>query len=467
MKNLWKIVKEHYELFGYILITVSLFLACFFRFFVWIVFGLVILFALLLRKETKLIGLLLFLSSFCALLNYTGMLDYFIAGLLILIIWARYLLRVLKREYKINPKTLIPIILLLIYMCLPFHESNGILLIMKLFFLGLLYVVFEERKSIDFQYIVRVFIVGIIISCVFGLFRKLSPLLAAATPYGAGERFLGLTEHPNDLAVNVAIAIGAMLILKYKNKISSLEFWIEFVLLFVFGYLSISRAYILAVVVGITVFAPFYLVQCKTKALKFLGILCAVICIICLVLFNTTQIYIERLFADAANETWRPLSKSFAEFFYSQPEEWQQAVWAGDIYFDPGRSSIYYLYLKDWSSSWQTVWFGRGIARPAIGQMPAHNLFIQELWEEGIIGYIFYAAIILGSINWQKKKPCRPYLPLLIILMPYLFLTMVESSFFDYPALLIIIGAFAFFEQLTGITKKHVGNESMSGIQKL
>ena len=115
MKNLWKIVKEHYELFGYILITVSLFLACFFQFFVWIVFGLVILFALLLRKETKLIGLLLFLSSFCALLNYTGMLDYFIAGLLILIIWAQYLLRVLKSEYKINPKTLIPIILLLIY----------------------------------------------------------------------------------------------------------------------------------------------------------------------------------------------------------------------------------------------------------------------------------------------------------------------------------------------------------------
>jgi hypothetical protein len=477
MKNLWKFVQKYYEIIGYSVLTILLFCACFFPVFAWIVAGYIVIFALLLHKEVKMIGLLLYLNCFYVLFNYQSLfgltLDIVIVGFLIATVFVLYLVRVVKREYKLNWKTLVPIGSFLIYVVLPFHECYWIDFFAMVFFFVILYIVFEERKQIDFRYLVRIFVGGIIISCIFALFRNVSPLLSEKIQlhgYNYGElSFQGLSFHQNTLSGLITLAICAILTLKYKDKISIWELLLTFIPLFIFGYLTLSRAFIFTVFAGMIVFALFYLVKRKLKALLMIGILSVIICSVGGIFSDITRIYIKRvaeeeiypLETQSFNVKINPVNLDYN--FYNQSEDWQAAVWSGQIRFDPGRNDLRELYLIDWSSSNETMWLGRGISRPLIGQMSSHNLLVQELWKHGIVGYIFYALIILGSINWKKLKSLLRYLPILIMLTPYLMKTLVEQCLYDYIELILIITAGSFLGQKETSENKLINNEVEPG----
>lgn len=463
MKNVWKIVKEHYVLLAYSVLTIFLLCACFVPAFAWIAAVMAVSMTVLLRKETQLVGLLLYLNSFYALFNYQTLfgitLDLLVSGSVILMLCGHYIYHVIKREQKLNWKTLVPIGLFMVYMVLPFHECNFADFFGILFFLTLLYVVFERRQQIDFRYIVYVFVSGIIFSCSMALLRDVSPLLTEileVVTCSGGVRFEGFCFHPNILAGILMVAICAILILKYKNKISIYEFLVAFVPMFIFGYLTISRNFLFTALAGIVIFAVLYLVQRKVKAMPLLGIMFVVMALVCLAFFGITKTYIDRIETDnnflmsqIVDTNVNDLDiANLSESFDNQPEAWKQAVLAGKKYFDPGRAGLYEIYLRDWSSSPQTILFGRGASRPLIGKMSAHNLLIQELWKHGLVGYCFYLAMIIGSINWKKIKSIKKYLPGLIILVPYLMTTMIEQCLYDYAKLIVIIVAITFSGQV-------------------
>ncbi len=458
MKKLWGVIKKHQDLLAYSVLSVLLFCACFFSPFAWITAGYAVLLALLWRQETKTIGLILFLDGFYALFYYQKLwglaLNTALARCLMLILFGIYLFRVFKREQKLNWKTLIPIALFLVYVILPFHEWNWGSFATQVFFLLFLYVAFESRKRINCRYVVRVFVVGLIISCVFALFRTVSPLLNekiwVRILWGT-SRFGGLTYHPNILARLIMLAICALFILKHKKQISLTEFLVGFVTLFVFGYLTLSRAFIIATIVGIVTFATFDLLRYKVKALPFLGLILVIMCVIGGIFFNTTKIYLERFPIEPASSyecNFALNTANLDELFVGKSEQWKQDVFAGKVHFDPGRSGLREMYLNDWASSPQTIWLGRGVARPAIGQMAAHNLWIQELWEHGIVGYLLYALIVLSSIKWKKLKQVKHCLAGLIIFIPYFLTTLVEPCLNDYIQLTFVIICFSCLEQL-------------------
>ena len=200
----WEFTKKYYEIIGYVVLTILLFCACFFAAFAWIAAIYAMAFAALLRKETKLVGLLLYLTCFYALFNYqkifTITLDIVLVGYLIVMMLGCYIFRLIKREQSLNWKTLIPIGLFWIYTVLPFHECHWRDFFAMVFFYVLVYVIFEERKQMDFRYITRVLVFGVIVSCVFSLFKNASPLLTEKMDnvyYSGSFRFQGLTYHPN------------------------------------------------------------------------------------------------------------------------------------------------------------------------------------------------------------------------------------------------------------------------------
>ena len=159
MKKLWEDMKEHRELIGYVVLIGLLFGACFADAFAWVAAVFTVLFAGLLHKEDKIVGLLLFTHCFYAIFFYHKVwgisLDIVLVGILTTMLLVLYLVRIFKHEQKLNFKTLIPIGLFLIYVALPFHECSWIDFFALVYFYVLVYVVFEVRRQIDFRHVVR------------------------------------------------------------------------------------------------------------------------------------------------------------------------------------------------------------------------------------------------------------------------------------------------------------------------
>lgn len=461
MKQVWACLKKYYEVIGYGVLTLLLLGACFMPAFAWIAAVYALVFAGVLHHESKIFALMLYLHCFFALFNYQNLwgitLDIVIAGVLIFAIFILYVYRVIKREYKVNWKTLIPIGLFLVYLVLPFHQCYWQDFFAEVFFFVLIYIIFEERKALDFRSIVRVLVLGLLVSCAFALLRKVSPLLEDKIriwDYYGIFRFNGLTFHPNTLYPLIVVAISGMLILFYKNKISMIELIASYVLLFGFGYFTLSRAFLVTSITAVVVFTIVYFVKARGKAILLGGLMLALMCLVGGVFYGTTKAYFNRIsqstdlvvISHAVNGL---TIQGLEDCFDNQPEEWKQAVWAGEIHFDPGRPGLRGLYLRDWSSSPKNVFLGCGISRPQIGQMSAHNLLIQELWKHGLVGYCFYLAMIIGGVNWCRfKQRFKVYLPLLIVLIPYFLITMVEQCLLDYIRVGVILAAVGFLEKI-------------------
>ncbi len=460
MDKALRVFKKYYEVIGYSILTLFLFLACFFRAFSWVSLVYMIIFAFSLHKTEKILGLLFFYNSFKSLFNFNILgtsivLKKFIGGVLIGIICIFYLIKLIKKQRKLNLKILIPIVLFLIYIALPIHECTIVAWISVMIFFAVLYIVYEERTDISFKYIVRLFSLGLVISCVFALFRSISPLLSRelqVVTIGPNIRFEGLYAHPNNLAVCCTLAICSLLILKLKRKISLPEFFGFFVVIFACGYSTLSRNFVISTAIGLVLSAIFYLVKNKKKSFAFIASLIVVIGIICGIFYQNTSIYINRMQGDFSTHFDKPSSSiskeeaSSEQSSYNKSDEWYEAVLNGEITYDPGRKELRKEYIKDWSSSAKTILFGRGISRVHIGNLSSHNLVIQELWKVGIIGYLLYLAMILCSINYKKLKLIKRYLFVLMLLIPYIAISIVEDCNLDYISVSLILMLFGLAE---------------------
>lgn len=482
LKKVWGLIKDKQELIAYTLLTVLLFCALFSPVFTWISAIFAVALAVFWHQETKLVCLMLYINSFYALFNYQKIasvsLDIILIGFITLMLLGCYVYHVIRNKQKINFKTLIPIILFVIYVLLPFHQYNWQDFFAMLFFFILMYVVFERRERFDFYLIARFFVISIIISCFFAMFVDVSPILSenlTTFTYSDITRFQGLSFHPNTLNRFIVMAICCLFVLKYKNKISLIEFLLYFIPLFIFGYLTISRSFVLTALVGTIIFSVFYFLREKIRALPLVSLLLGIMLAVGSVFFGVSKVYIERISEETTNSpailymnlNWKELSiLDLQETFDNQPETWKQDVLAGKVHFDPGRPGLNEIYLRDWSDSPKSIWLGYGISKPLIGQMSSHNLFIQELWKHGIVGCLFYLAIILCAINWKKLKNLKYSLPGLIILVPYLMFTFIEQCLYDYVNLILIVFVFTFLCKNDELEKDHDQDDVKDNISK-
>jgi len=460
MKKLWTAIKNYPDVAGYVILSLLIFGACFSAVFAFIASIYVLLFAFFLRNETKILGLILFVYCFfttfniCyisfhidgALFGYTFL--FLILDILKLVVFLIFLLRVIKKEKKINLKLFIPIVLFLIYMALPMHVCEWEDLIHEVVSYLALYVVFEERNEIKFGYLVRVFISGIIVSCIFGLYYKISPFIAAyISPVWSESgviRYQGLTVHPMQLAGLALIAISALMLMKHKRNISLLEFFILFVPVFIFGYLTISRTFIITIVVGVLLYLIFELFKRKNIASSFIFFVVIALIIGCVMLIfkDVTTTYLVR-FDIAYYESWIPGLE------FGMDEEVFKEFLAGNVPAALNRTDMIKYYLMDWSSSPMSILFGRGISRKAIGGLNSHNILIQKIWEHGLIGFVFYLTILICSINWKKLKEIKNYLFSLILIIPFFMFLMVELINFDFPGYVLSLVSLGFLSNIS------------------
>ncbi len=471
MKKVWAFVKKYYEVIGYAVLSLLLLGACFVQTFAWLAGFAAIVLGILLRNESKIFGLILFMYCFYRIMYIpeilTISLELIVSGVLIFEMFCWYVYRVIKHEYKLNWKTLIPIGLFLVYLVLPFHQCGWREFFAEVFFLGAVYIVFEERLSMDFRALVRVFAAGLLISCVYSTLYSVSPLLYESVTlwwYNGVVRFSGLMYHPNTLNGMVFITICGVLLLYYQKKISLVEMLVEFVSLFVCGYLTLSRAFLVTIIVGVGIFVCLYLIKERKQALVLSVVLVAIMCLVGGLFFHISRAYFERI-SDGLDELPRVqsatvTSQNFQVDFESKSPEEQQAILEGRALYDPGRHGLRQLYWRDWTASPKSILLGYGISKPLIGQMSSHNLYLQELWKHGLIGFGFYLAMIIGAVNWKKIKQCKIYLPILIMLVPYFLVTIVEECFLDFVRIGFMLAALGFLEQIAKQQMSKISTET-------
>ena len=447
MSNVINFVKKNFECLSYVVIVILLLLGCFFEVPMWILTFVGLLCAIFFSYE-KILALYLFITPFEGLFTSTifeGHLFDLITLGLIGILAIRYFYDVIKKGEKLNFKIIIPMAIFLLFCLLPIHNINIKEMLIIASKLGVFYVVYQKREQISITKLTVFFSLGFILSSFLSFLRPWSPRIIEIIPYFVENnyiKFSGLLRHPNTYALLIAICMCSLLYLKLIKKISALYFYLLFIPMFIFGFMTISRNFVIGMGLALLLFIIFYIVKYKKAAFKFLSLsfVIGVVILACLnlevrlylVRFKIAPVEIVQDYIDTSvidEDIYPPLDEVDEDYEYEyKSDEWWDAVYRGEIKHDPGRKGIWEMYLTDWASSPMTILFGRGAGSKSIGQMNAHNLFIQTLWDYGIIGYILLFGIIFSFIDLKafKKQTKKLYL-LILLILPYYVLSMFES----------------------------------------
>lgn len=330
------------------------------------------------------------------------------------IVAIRYFFELIKKEKKINFKTLIPISIFLLYLILPMHKVEFVNFARYCLTYLLVYLVFEYRRELDFKRLTLAFIFGMIFSSLINFLKFCSPTLDIKIPklvsYSGSDyiKFTGLFSHPNDLATNCVLAITALFCCKYMEKFDNITFLTLFSVLFIIGYTSISRGFAMGVGVLLVTFYIMYFIKYKKKALPLLAITTIVFLFLVLIMFNETKVYWYRFI----KENYKLNSKN-NDIIKNKWEDLKNGV-----YFDPGRIGIYKMYIKDIFSSIKTFLFGVGISGTYLGGISAHNFILQSFWYHGFLGIILYGILLLNFIKFNKKASKSHILNVVIFIVP-------------------------------------------------
>lgn len=418
MKTLARFYKAYYEWINYAIIALLCLLCCFFYDATWFLIAFVAVCACFYSTE-KLVALtfVIYLIQMPLLPGLFPILMIFV----MLMFAKNFLIKFFKRKQKIELKTLIVLLSLVVYavvthLIAPYTTFTYFLIFISDIFI--LYFTFLARKEIDVLKIVRIFVAAIIITGVICYVSSLLPRFEEFHSWYIKKGLLknwGMTENPNHYAGAVLIAISSVLALFFFNKIELPEFVISFVMLYVCGYLTISRNFLLSVAVALVVFGICYLVRHGFKALELLIPLCAIVCAVCLLFEGQTFRYFDRI-----NNFYELDSLDQLE---GLSEEEYRLIFAGLMDFNPGRFGIWKIYFKRIFSSPIFTLFGLGVSAVRLGRIHPHNAYIQWLYKLGIVGMAIVCLLIFMMVREEKTKNKKNKIYyFLIAIFPVLFM---------------------------------------------
>ena len=465
------LINGKYALVFFVVLTTLLYLSCFVDWAVFVLIAFVVIFGLFLDVN-NIVAALLFMVSFLVCFSYGDKNIWnYIYIYFVFLLGVRYVLYLFKNEEKltfkqsivvalkrINWKILIPIMALFVYWVLPIHSNVLGTVVGNILDFVVMYLVFEMRKEIKFPYLIQIFCLGIVISCLTSLLQpissRLQEIMVQVPPVNNYTRFAGLTTHPNQLSVFAFIALSLLLFLKYQNKISYINFYALFLAILIFGYCSISRGFIVAFIIALAIFMFMYALKNRKRAIKVFVALACVLFVVGGVFIQETQLNFDRIsnlsdnvvYSDQGNNKEEEIvevdenGKEYVKF----SDDWWVAVYNGEIRYDPGRAALWSEYINDWKSSLQTMLLGRGLSHVYIGCMSPHNLYLLLLWRDGIIGLLLQCAIIISFINFRKLKEIKKYYSILIVLAPYLFSCLFELGFMFFNLLAVLCCVYCF-----------------------
>ncbi len=448
-------LKNYKEIILYSFLIILLFCSCFFYQAVYFSVALIMIMSLFFDINNN-FKLIVFTKCFTCLFKMPNI-SYLYALTMFFIavnLGLRLLINIFKCKRKINYIFLIALFTLIVYLILPIHSTSIKALDSIILEFALLYLLYEYRSEIKLQSLVRTLCYGLIISSLFALFYSVSNRLQNIMPFVVSFnyiRFSGLFTHPNHFASFTVLAISGIYVLRLKNKISLLEFFVLLIPLNLCGICTISRNFIFGNIIASTIFLIFYILKYKRKSYKFILACFILFCCCFAIVPLQSKLLLVRInvLKYESIQNWvnsqPPLDSvvgdvpSADENTEQYSPEWWEKVFNGEIRYDPGRAELWKLYFNDWKSNTKTIFFGRGINAVAIGTMSTHNLFLNILWQNGLVGLLLYLFALISIIKFKFLKHFKKYAYSLIMIASLLFIFMIESNPVGYIGYYFVI----------------------------
>ena len=214
-----------------------------------------------------------------------------VVGALIAVLGIKLVIKLFKKETKLNIPLTIFFGIFVAYLLLQFNFSNITTFCSLLLGLALLYVIWYYKEDISFKELIFIFALGMLASVLIGLFRpingRLQDLVDRFTAFGL-LRFSACAQNVNVFAGELAILLSGFSFLYMKKQIN-IFFWLVYTTTFLILTFTISKSALL-IFLFITVCLIIYsIVQDKKKCYKtILTILC---CWVIVFAFNAFRTY--------------------------------------------------------------------------------------------------------------------------------------------------------------------------------
>lgn len=243
---------------------------------------------------------------------------------------------------------------------------------------------------------------GIIITSFLALFDDVIPRIGYLTAQttirlSAGEyyyRFSGLMENPNYYTIMLSIVLAILCILMIQGKAKILDY-IFFVVLSIFGFMSVSQSFIVTFIVMVVLLMIFY---AKTNPKNLLGIIAILLIMGYVIYMSLDNSTIETILFRTEN----------VDLYSSDVSE-----------ITSGRTELWLYYLNYLSSNLGVLIFGRGIGASNLSLGASHSYYIDMLYYLGIIGTIIYLLLLIELFGTAKFRSNRvkayQYLPWAIL----------------------------------------------------
>lgn len=383
---------------------------------------------------------------------------YFILLTMILfMVGIKYLIAIGKKKKKFNLTLFILSMAFLLYCFLPFGPYKMSEHIQMIGIIAGLYLCYEYREQISFKNLVLIASIGLLISCLFSFVAFETPrmlsLLTQYTNYGY-IKFQGLFGNPNVLVLYNIIVLPCLLVLYLQE-----HKWYSIILFmanFAFAYMALSRNFIMCLAFMLPLYAILELVYYKKKGLLHVACVAVSMLALCAVMFTSTKIYLVRFNILPESSIAQVQEDTKAAVIIpsipAEPNKPENSLDDEIFVDDPGREGLWQRYWGDYTSSWKTILFGRGVAYPQLGNIGAHQSYLNILWQFGLLGTLLILTILLYFLKGLiKKKSVFAYL----ILLPFLMACFVENMMFNMWTFLMFINLISFLHDSSLKTKNN------------
>lgn len=275
--------------------------------------------------------------------------------------------------------------LLFFLYCILFTGFNQIATIITMFF-GILLLYYVKKEKICTTTMISAYILGICLSSFLALLASFSDFLPNLSKFIdnvtikiSGRlviRFCGLGGNPNYYSLTIILALSAIVILMNNNGFK-LYYAILFVILSIFGFLTLSKSFLLSYLLLIVL--SFFLLIKNRKKQKFIMLIAAIFGI-CLIYYFTSDYINDILFRFESADTLDKVST--------------------------GRLSIWKTYIIEIFNNLKTMFLGNGlnsiISSIALG---SHNTYIQSIFYLGFIGttiFLISLHFCIGKISFKN-----------------------------------------------------------------
>lgn len=337
-----------------------------------------------------------------------------------LVMLVKYIIGVVKKQYKVYGPLLIVILSL---MCASsilslFYPFFGIAA-NYLTYLPIFYCIFAMRAEFDILKIMRYFTFGLFLSCALSFLCFILPKYQYHC--FLGNRYTGFVSNPNYLYMRALLVITFYMFLSLSGQ---LKFW-KFLLVYgasaVIVLATLSKTGAGMLVLFTLVYLIISLAQDFKRRVKFAAIFVLIVLVVVAACWNFIQLVINRFLYNNGNIINSLLT---------------------------GRDLIWIDYWKASTSNVFNLLFGFGIfsqqvyVKPFHRTVASHNFYLFLLNRFGLVGIIALGIIVFLMVKQVGKKPAKyAWLPLAWWLLE----GMCDNTFKCFNIMLLVLACMALF----------------------